>query len=102
MLIYCLKCKKDSEKVNSKMLKTRNGRPMLSSKCAVWDSKKSKFIKEQEEKGLLSSLGLKTPLSKVSLLGDVLFWGLRLLFFTIFKRTICLLVILNEILWKEI
>ena len=46
---------------------------MLSSKCAVCHSKKSKFIKEQEGKGLLSSLGLKTPLCKVPLLGRILF-----------------------------
>ena len=46
---------------------------MLSSKCAVCGSKKSKFLKEQEAKRLLSSLGLKAPLSKVLLLGDILF-----------------------------
>ena len=39
---------------------------MLSSKCAVCDSKKSKFIKEQEASGLLSSLGMNAPLSKIS------------------------------------
>ena len=73
MLTYCLKCKKDTECVDSKMLKTKNGRPMLSSKCAACGSKKSKFIKEQEAKGLLSSLGLKTPSSKGLLLADILF-----------------------------
>ena len=46
---------------------------MLSSKYAVCGNKKSKFIKEKEAKGLLSSLGLKTPLSKVPLLGVILF-----------------------------
>ena len=46
---------------------------MILSKCAICRSKKSKFIKSQEAKGLLSSLGLKTPLSKIPLLGDVLF-----------------------------
>ena len=46
---------------------------MLLSKCAVCDSKKSKFIKEQEASGLLSSLGIKTPLSKISLVGPLLF-----------------------------
>ena len=55
------------------MLKTKNGRPMLSSKCAVCGSKKPKFIKEQEAKRLLSSLDLKTPLCKVPLLGHILF-----------------------------
>ena len=46
---------------------------MLLSKCAICGSKKSRFMKEQEEKGILSSLGLKTPLSKIPLLGDILF-----------------------------
>ena len=46
---------------------------MLSSKCAVWGSKKSKFVKEQEARGLLSNLGIKTPSNKVPLLGDILF-----------------------------
>ena len=73
MLIHCLKCEKDAESVDSKMLKTKNSRPMLSSKCAVCGSKKSKCIKEQEAKGLLSSLGLKTSLSKVPLYDDILF-----------------------------
>ena len=45
---------------------------MLLSKCEVYDSKKSKFIKEQEASGLLSSLGIKTPLSKIPLLGPLL------------------------------
>ena len=45
---------------------------MLLSKCAICGSKKSKFIKKQEANGLLSSLGIKTPLSKISLLGNVL------------------------------
>ena len=46
---------------------------MILSKCAICDSKKSKFIKKQEAKGVLSSLGIKTPLSEIPLLGDVLF-----------------------------
>ena len=53
------------------MLKTKNGRPMLSSKCAVCGSKKSRFIKKQEAKVLLGNLHLKTALSKVSLLGYI-------------------------------
>ena len=72
MLTYCLKCKKDTECVNLKVLKNKDDRTMLSSKCAVCDSKKSKFIKEQKAKGSLSNLDLKTPLSKVPLLGDIL------------------------------
>ena len=56
-----------------KMLKTKIGRPTLSSKCAVYGNKKLRFIKEQEAKGLLSILGLKAPLSNIPLLGDILF-----------------------------
>ena len=54
------------------MVKTKNDRLMLSSKCIICDIKKSKFMKKQEAKGLLSNLGIKTPLSKVPLLGDLL------------------------------
>ena len=46
---------------------------MILSTCAICNSKKSKLIKEQQAKGLLSNLGLKTPLSKIPLLGDILF-----------------------------
>ena len=76
MLWYCLKCKKkkkNTESKNPKVVKTKNQRIMLSSKCAVCDSKKSKFIKEQEVPGLLSSLGIKKPSSKVPLVGPLLF-----------------------------
>ena len=48
MSTYCLKCKKNSKNIDAKMLKTRNGRLMLSSKCAVCGSKKSRFMKKQE------------------------------------------------------
>ena len=47
---------------------------MILSKCAICNSKKSKFIKKQEAKGLLSKLGIKTPFSKLPILGDILFW----------------------------
>ena len=46
---------------------------MLLSKCAICDSKKSRFIKNQEAKGLLNHLGIRTPLSKVPILGHILF-----------------------------
>ena len=71
MLTYCLKCKRNTENVGSKVLKTKNGRSMLLSKYVVCGSKKSRFIKEQEAKGLLSSLGIKTPLSNIPLLGKI-------------------------------
>ena len=73
MLTYFLKCQKNTENVNSKMLKTKNDKVMLPSKCAICGSKKSRFMKEQEATGLLSSLVLKTPLNKIPLLGDILF-----------------------------
>ena len=47
---------------------------MILSKCATCGSKNSRFIKNQDAKGLLSNLGIKTPLSKVPILGDILFW----------------------------
>ena len=73
MKSYCLKCKKDTKNINSKVSKTSNNRIMVLSKCAVCGSKKSRFIKNQEVKGLLSNLGIRTPLSKVPILGDILF-----------------------------
>ena len=48
---------------------------MIFSKCAICGSKKSRFFKNQEAKGLLSNLGIKTPLSKVPILDDNLFWS---------------------------
>ena len=62
MLSYCLKSRKNTESKNPKVVRTKNGRIMLLSKCAVCNSKKSKFIKEQEARGLLSSLGMRKPL----------------------------------------
>ena len=73
MKSYCLKCRKNTENINLGASKTSNGRTMLLSKCAICGSKKSKFVKNQEAKGLLSNLGVKTPLSKVPILGDILF-----------------------------
>ena len=72
MLSYYLKCRKNIESKNPKAVRTKNGRMMLSN-CVVCNSKKSKFIKEQEASGLLSSLGIKTPFNKISLLGHLLF-----------------------------
>ena len=73
MLTYWLKCNRDTENVDSEMLKTKNGGTILFSKCTLSGSKKSKFMKEQEAKGLLSSLSLRNSLSKISLLDDILF-----------------------------
>ena len=73
MKSYCLNCKKDTENINLKALKTSNNRTIISSNYSKCGSKKSRFIKNQEVKGLLSNLGIKIPLSKVPILGDILF-----------------------------
>ena len=64
---------KNTESKNSKVVRIKNGKMMLLSKCAVSDSKNSKLIKEQETSGLLSSLGKMAPLSSISLVGPFLF-----------------------------
>ena len=68
-----MKYKKKTESKIPKVVKTKNGRVMLLSKYVVCDSKKLRFIKEQEATGLLSSLGIQTPFSKISLVGPLLF-----------------------------
>ena len=73
MKSYCLKCREDTENINPRVSETINCKTMILSKCAVYGGKKSRFIKNQESKGLLSNLGFRTPLSKVSILGDILF-----------------------------
>ena len=70
---YCLKCRKNTENIHRKVSKTSNGITIVLSKSALCDNKQSKFIKNQEEKGLLSNLGVKTPLSNELILGDTLF-----------------------------
>ena len=73
MSTYCLKCRKKTKSINPRVSKTNNGKTMILSKCAICGSKKSRFIKKQEASGILSNLGLKTPLNKIPLLGDILF-----------------------------
>ena len=73
MKSYCLKCRKDTENINPEVSSSRNGRTMILSKCAICVSKKSRPIKNQEAKGLLSKLGIRTTLSKVRILSDILF-----------------------------
>ena len=73
MLSYCLKCKINTESIDPKVSATSNGKTTVLSKCAICGSKKSKLIKKDEAKGLLSILGVRTPLSKIPLLGDILF-----------------------------
>ena len=68
MPTYCLKCRRDTENINPKMVRTKNNRLIMQSKCPICGIKKLRFVKEQEAKGLLSNLGIKTPLSKIPLL----------------------------------
>ena len=73
MDIYCVRYRKNTGNLNPKIFQTKNGRLIMQWKCAVCGIKKSRFVKEQELKELLSNLGIKTLLSKIPLL-HVLFW----------------------------
>ena len=70
---YCLECRKYTGNIGPKISGSSNSKTMILSKCAICGSKKSRFIKNQEAKGLLSKLGIKTPLNKIPILGDILF-----------------------------
>ena len=72
MKTYCLKCTTNTDNIDPKIFKTKNKRLLKQSKCSICKNKKSRFIKEQDAKGLLSNLGIKTPFSKIPLL-NVLF-----------------------------
>ena len=72
MKSYCVKCKKDTENIDPKIVRTKNKRLLMQTKCSDCGNKKSRFVKKQEAKGLLSNLGTKAPLSKIPLL-NVLF-----------------------------
>ena len=69
---YYLSCRKNTKNTDPRIVKSKNERSMIKSNCAICGSKKSRFIKEQQAKGLLSNLGIKTSLSKVPLL-NILF-----------------------------
>lgn len=71
MMSYCLKCKNNTENLDLKELKTKNGRRTLSSKCVVCGWRKSRFMKKEGLNGLLSSLDITTSLSKIPLLGKM-------------------------------
>ena len=68
-----MKCRKNTDSKNPNVARVKNGRILLLSKCSVCDSKKLKFVKEQESSRLLSSLGIKAPLSEIPLVGLLLF-----------------------------
>ena len=72
MKTYCVKCRKNTTNLNSKIYKRKNGRLIMQPECTECGFKMPSFVKEQEAKGLLSNLGIKTLLSKIPLL-NVLF-----------------------------
>ena len=72
MKTYCVKYRKDTENLNSKIFFKKNNRLIMQSKCSVCGIKKSRFVKEQESKGLLRNLGIETPLNKIPLLNVLL------------------------------
>ena len=65
MKTYCLKCKTDTDNIDPKMFRTQNNRLLMQSKCSVCKKKKSRFVRDQDAKGLLSNLGIKTPFTKI-------------------------------------
>ena len=77
MLSYCLNCRKNIQSKDPEVVKTKNERIILLSKCSVSSSKKSRFLKEQEARGLLSSLGIRAPLSQIPFVGPVLFNSIK-------------------------
>ena len=73
MQTYCFKCRKDTENIDPKIIRRKNNRLVMQPKFSACGTKKSRFVKEQEAKGLLSNLGIKTPLIKIPLLNVFLF-----------------------------
>ena len=71
MKTYCVKCRKNTKNLDSTIFKTKNGRLIMQSKCPACGIKKSRFVKEQEAKGLLSNLETKTPLSQIPSLNSL-------------------------------
>ena len=72
MKTYCVKCKTNTDNIDSKIFRTKNNRLLMQSKCSSCKNKKSRFVNEQEAKGLSSDLEINTPLSTIPLL-NVLF-----------------------------
>ena len=62
-ITYCLPCKKDARNIDPRIVKTKNNKRLMSSKCSICNNKKSKFISQGS--GLFDSLGLKTPQNRM-------------------------------------
>ena len=63
MNTYCLPCKKNTKNINSKVIKPKNNRKMMLSRCSIYNNKKSTFLSEGS--GLFDSLGLNTPQNRI-------------------------------------
>ena len=87
--------KKKTENKKQQVVKTKNGRIMTLTKCAVRDRKELKLIKKQETSGLLRSLGRKTPLSKTPLVGPLLFKEYKI------NRIVNKFLLSGDILWPD-
>ena len=62
MQTYCVSCRKNTENKNAKVIRTKTNRLQMKSLCSVCGNKKSRYVKEQEAKGILSSLGIRSLL----------------------------------------
>ena len=67
MKTYCLNCRTNTENIDPKIFKTKNNKLIIQSQCSDCKNKKSRFVKRQDAKGLLSNLGIRTPFSKIPL-----------------------------------
>ena len=71
---YCVKCKKRTAYIGKpKLIRTKNNRYILKGQCSICKTNKTRFVSKKEGNGLLSMLGIKTPLSKIPILGDIIF-----------------------------
>ena len=68
MKTYCVKCGTNTENIDPKIFRAKNNRLLMQSTCSDCRNKKSRFVKKQDEKGLLSNLEIYTPFSKIPLL----------------------------------
>ena len=89
MKTYCIKCRKDTENIDSEIVRTKKNSLVLQSNYYICEIKKSRFLKEQEAKVLLSNLGIKTPFSK---------FPLKILINIYYVQLICLIDMLGLLL----
>ena len=73
MLSCCLRCGENTKSIGPLVSKAINGGTIILSKCAVCNTRKARFIKKQEAKGFLINLSIRTLLSKIPILRDILF-----------------------------